>query len=88
MSPAKKRKLNKTSEVEERVTVGEGLEADVLKTSTTEKPSEAAKPLSEETNADPVDKNKERQERFKALQARAASSSHTTSGRNLAKFRG
>ena len=73
MSPAKKRKLNKASEVEERITVGEGLEADLLKTATTEKPSEAATPLSSGTTPDPVDKNKERQERFKALQARAAS---------------
>ena len=73
MCPAKKRKLNKVSEVEERVPVGEGLEADLLKTSTSEKPSEAATPLSSGTTPDPVDKNKERQERFKALQARAAS---------------
>ena len=80
MSPAKKRKLNKTSEVEGRVTVGESLEADPLKKSTTQEASEAAKPLSSETTADPVDKNKERQERFKALQARAASYSHTKSG--------
>ena len=88
MSPSKKRKLNKNSEVDERVTVGEGLEADLLKTPTTEKPSATANPLSSETNADPVDKNKERQERFKALQARAASFSHTRSGRNSANFRG
>ena len=87
MSPAKKRKLNKTSEVEERVTVGESLEADPLKTSTTEEPSQAANPLNSETNADPVDKNKERQERFKALQARAASSSHTKPGRNSTNCR-
>ena len=77
MSPSKKRKLNKTSEFEERVPVEEGLEADLLKTPDTENPSEAAKPLSSGTKPDSVDKNKERQERFKALQARAASFSHT-----------
>ena len=88
MSPAKKRKLNKASEVGESITVGEGLEADLLKTSTSEKPSEAATPLSSGTTPDPVDKNKERQERFKALQARAASLSHTNSGRNSANFHG
>lgn len=71
MSSAKKRKLNKAPESEERLTVGEGLETDSLETPSTEKPSEAAKPLSSETNPDLVDKNKERQERFKALQARA-----------------
>ena len=73
MSPAKKRKLNNTSENEERVAVGEALEANFPETKTTEESSEAAKSLSLVTNPEPVDKNKERQERFKALQARAAS---------------
>ena len=79
MSPAKKRKLNNTSEVEERVGVGEALEADLIETKTTEKPSEAAESLNLVTDPELVDKNKERQERFKALQARAASFSYTVS---------
>ena len=73
MSLAKKRKLNSASEVEE----GEALEADFLETKTTEDPSEAAKPLNLVSDPEPVDKVKERQERFKALQARAASFSYT-----------
>ena len=77
MSPAKKRKLNNTSEVEEGVGVGEALEADFLETKNAEIPSEAAASLDSMTGPKPVDKNKERQERFKALQARAASFSYT-----------
>ncbi len=79
MSPAKKRKLDNTSEVEERLAVGEALEADLLEKKTTENPSEAANSLSLVTDPEQVDKNKERQERFKALQARAASFSYTSS---------
>ena len=79
MSPAKKRKLNDNSEVEQNLSVGEALEADSLETKTTEKPSEVAKSLNLVTNPEPVDKNKERQERFKALQARAASFSYIRS---------
>ena len=79
MSPAKKRKLNNTSEVKERGGVGEALEADPIETKTLENPSEAAESLNLVTEPEPVDKNKERQERFKALQARAASFSYTGS---------
>ncbi len=77
MSPAKKRKLDNTSVSEGRITIGEALEADLLETQATEKPSETANSLSPGTNPEPIDKNKERQERFKALQARAASFSYT-----------
>ena len=73
MSPAKRRKLNNTSELEETVSAGEALETDSLETKTAENPSEVAKSLNLVTYPEPVDKNKERQERFKALQARAAS---------------
>lgn len=77
MSLAKKRKLNNASEVEEGASVGEALEADFFETKTTENPSEAAKSPNLVTDPEPIDKNKERQERFKALQARAASFSPT-----------
>ena len=76
MSPAKKRKLNKTSEVEEGVGVGEALEADFLEIKKAENPSETAESLDSVMESKPVDKNKERQERFKALQARAVSFSY------------
>lgn len=87
MSPAKKRKLNNTSEVEEGVGVGEALEADFLETKNAKNPSEAAESLDPVTDPKPVDKNKERQERFKALQARAASFSYTGSNKNSTNFR-
>ncbi|KAK0511648.1 hypothetical protein JMJ35_006221 [Cladonia borealis] len=77
MSPAKRRKLNNTSEVEETVGAGEALETDSPETKTTENPSEAAKSLNLVIDPEPVDKNKERQERFKALQARAQKSAKT-----------
>ena len=77
MSPAKKRKLDNTSKCEESLSVGKALEADLLETQATEKPSETTQSLSSRTDPEPIDKNKERQERFKALQARAASFSYT-----------
>ena len=86
MSPAKKRKLNNTSEVEEGVGVGEALEADFLENQNDKNPSEAAESLDPVTDSKPVDKNKERQERFKALQARAASFSYTGSDKNQLTF--
>ena len=79
MSPGKRRKLNNTSQVEETGGFGEALETDSLETKTTENPSEAAKPLNLGSESESVDKVKERQQRFKALQARAASFSYTGS---------
>ena len=79
MSPGKRRKLNNTSQVEETGGIGEALGTDSLETKTTENPSEAEKPLNLVSDSEPVDKVKKRQERFKALQARAASSSYTGS---------
>ena len=79
MSPGKRRKLNNTSQAEETGGIGEALETDSLETKTTESPSEAAKPLNLGLESEPVDKVKERQQRFKALQVRAASFSYTGS---------
>ena len=79
MSPGKRRKLNSPSQVEATGGNREALETDSFETKTTENPSEAAERLNLVLESEPVDKVKERQQRFKALQARAASFSYTGS---------
>ena len=73
MPPAKRRKTAAVSEALDRDAEGQAPSSEPQGTQTVDKPHEDKEPVTVDTGDASVDQNKERQERFKALQARAVS---------------
>ncbi|KAL2046590.1 hypothetical protein ABVK25_011715 [Lepraria finkii] len=77
MPPVKRRKTAATSEALDRGAEGQAPSSEPQGTRIVDKPHEDKEPVTVDTGAVSADQNKERQERFKALQARAQKSART-----------
>lgn len=73
MPPVKRRKTAATSEALDKGAEGQAPSSEPQGTRIVDKPHEDKEPVTVDTGAVSADPNKERQERFKALQARAVS---------------